>query len=96
MTDEQERKKNEFAKISPVKMEKAMSALEIEAHKKQLEQYYSGQTVDEIEKIISDSKQDISAVGSSKLKLYMVKFYMAVLVFVFFWLGVLLSYLLDK
>ena len=68
-----------------------MSTAEIEAHKKQLEQYYSGQTVDEIEKIISDSKQDISAVGSSKLKLYM-----AVLVFVFFWLGVLLSYLLDK
>lgn len=94
MAEEEESKKTEFAKISPIKVEKAMTASEIEAHKKQLEQYYSGQKVEEIEKILSDSQQITAAANTKKHS--KVKFFVSILVFVFFWLGVLMSYFLDK
>ncbi len=73
MFKDEESKK--IAKISPTKIERSMSKEELDAHKKQLEQYYSGENVDDVDKIISDSKSLLSQLNKP------LKFNIIILVF---------------
>lgn len=87
MSEEEESKKTEFARIQPIKVQKAMTAEEIEAHKKQLEDYYSGKNVAEIEPVMEQVQVPKK---TSKVRIFLL-----VLVFIFFWLGVFFSYFLS-
>ena len=54
MSKDEESKK--IAKILPNKVMKSLTKDELAAHKKQLEQYYSGENVEEVEQILSSSR----------------------------------------
>lgn len=93
MTDEEESKKKEFARIQPVKIQKAMTPEEVEAHKKQLEQYYSSQKVAAIEELVS-TPGAAALPKQSKFTTFFFSFF-CILLFVGFCIGFFLNYFLK-
>ena len=88
MSIDEESKK--IAKIEPSKIHKAVTEDELDAHKKQLEQYYSGKNVDDVEKIISDTKSLSRAEMKSRQKANRTKPYILTILFLFFLFALIL------